>query len=35
MEQASMKKLVASDGYLSFGYEGIYGSFSENTWKGP
>jgi hypothetical protein len=35
MDQASMKTLVANDGYLSFRYEGTYGSFSENTWKGP
>jgi len=35
MDQASMKRLVANDGYLSFRYEGTYGSFSENTWKGP
>ncbi len=35
MHQASMKTLVANDGYLSFRYEGTYGSFSENTWKGP
>jgi hypothetical protein len=35
MEQASMKTLVANDGYLIFRYEGTYGSFSENTWKGP
>jgi hypothetical protein len=35
MEQASMKALVANDGYLTFRYEGTYGSFSENTWKGP
>ena len=35
MEQASMKKLIADDGYLSFRYEGTYGSFSENTWHGP
>jgi hypothetical protein len=35
MNQASMKKLVADDGYLSFRYEGTYGSFSENVWKGP
>jgi|ERR1051325_1460319 hypothetical protein len=35
MDQASMKKLVADDGYLSFRYEGTYGSFSQNTWKGP
>ena len=35
MDQASMKKLVADDGYLSFRYEGTYGSFSESVWKGP
>jgi hypothetical protein len=35
MDQASMKKLVADDGYLTFRYEGTYGSFSENIWKGP
>jgi hypothetical protein len=35
MEQASTKILVANDNNLSFGYEGTYGSFSENTWKGP
>jgi hypothetical protein len=35
MDQASMRTLVANDGYLSFRYEGTYGSFSENTWKGP
>ena len=35
MDQASMKTLVANDGLLSFRYEGTYGSFSENTWKGP
>jgi hypothetical protein len=35
MEQASMKKLVANDGYLNFQYQGTYGSFSENVWKGP
>ena len=35
MHQASMKTLVANDGLLSFRYEGTYGSFSENTWKGP
>src|SRR5687768_2736421 len=34
MDQASMKALVANDGYLNFRYEGTYGSFSENTWKG-
>ncbi len=34
MDQASMKKLVANDGNLNFRYEGTYGSFSENTWKG-
>ena len=35
MDQASMKTLVANDGNLRFQYEGTYGSFSENTWKGP
>jgi hypothetical protein len=35
MEQASIKKLVADDGCLSFRYEGTYGSFSENAWNGP
>jgi hypothetical protein len=35
LDQASMKTLVANDGYLSFRYEGTYGSFSENIWKGP
>jgi hypothetical protein len=35
MDQASIKKLVANDGYLDFRYEGTYGSFSENVWKGP
>jgi hypothetical protein len=35
MDQVSMKTLVANDGYLSFRYEGTYGSFSENTWQGP
>ena len=35
MDQASIKTLVANDGYLNFRYEGTYGSFSENVWKGP
>jgi hypothetical protein len=35
MDQASIKKLIADDDYLSFRYEGTYGSFSENFWKGP
>jgi hypothetical protein len=35
MDQASMKTLVANDGHLRFQFEGTYGSFSENTWKGP
>ncbi len=35
MDQASIKKLVATDGYLNFQYQGTYGSFSENVWKGP
>ena len=35
MEQASTKTLVANDNNLNFRYEGTYGSFSENVWKGP
>ena len=35
MDQASIKKLIANDGYLNFRYEGTYGSFSESVWKGP
>jgi hypothetical protein len=35
MDQASIKKLIANDGYLNFQYQGTYGSFSENVWKGP
>ena len=35
MDQASIKKLIADDDYLSFRYEGTYGSFSENFWKRP
>ena len=35
MDQTSIKTLVANDGNLKFQYEGTYGSFSENTWKGP
>ena len=35
MDQASIKKLFADDGYLNFQYQGTYGSFSENVWKGP
>lgn len=35
LDQASIKKLVANDGYLNFQYQGTYGSFSENVWKGP
>jgi hypothetical protein len=34
MDQVSIKKLVANDGYLNFQYQGTYGSFSENVWKG-
>jgi hypothetical protein len=34
MDQASIKKLTANDGFLNFQYEGTYGSFSENVWKG-
>jgi hypothetical protein len=32
LDQASMKTLVANDGYLSFRYKGTYGSFSENIY---
>ena len=36
MDQASMKKLAASDGSkFNFQYTGTYGSFSEARWKGP
>ena len=35
MEQASTRMLVANDNNLNFRYEGTYGSFSENVWKGP
>jgi hypothetical protein len=35
MDQTSLKNLVADDGYLSFRYQGTYGSFSESVWKGP
>jgi hypothetical protein len=36
MDQASMKKLAASDGNkFNFQYTGTYGSFSEVRWKGP
>ena len=35
MDQTSIKTLVANDANLKFQYEGTYGSFSENTWKGP
>jgi hypothetical protein len=34
MDQASTKKFVVNDVLFKFGYEGTYGSFSENTWKG-
>ena len=35
MDQASAKKLLVNDSLLNFRYEGTYGSFSENVWKGP
>jgi hypothetical protein len=35
MDQTSIKTLVANDANHKFQYEGTYGSFSENTWKGP
>jgi hypothetical protein len=35
MDQASTKKFVVNDPLFKFRYEGTYGSFSENTWKGP
>jgi hypothetical protein len=31
MDQISIKKLIANDGYLNFQYEGTYGSFLENV----
>jgi hypothetical protein len=34
MDQASTKKFVVNDKLFKFRYEGTYGSFSENTWKG-
>ena len=34
MDQASAKKLLVKDSLLNFRYEGTYGSFSENVWKG-
>ena len=34
MDQASAKKLLVNDSLLNFRYEGTYGSFSENVWKG-
>jgi hypothetical protein len=35
MDQTSIKTLIANDANLKFQYEGTYGSFSENAWKGP
>lgn len=35
MDQASARKLLVNDSLLNFRYEGTYGSFSENVWKGP
>jgi hypothetical protein len=34
MDQASTKKLFVNNSHLKFRYEGTYGSFSENVWKG-
>jgi hypothetical protein len=34
MDMASSKKLVVDDGYLSFSYEGTYGSIQKISWKG-
>ena len=34
MNQASAKRLLVNDSLLKFRYEGTYGSFSENVWKG-
>lgn len=35
MDQASARKILVNDDLLNFRYEGTYGSFSENVWKGP
>lgn len=35
MDQASTKKLLVNESRINFRYEGTYGSFSENVWKGP
>jgi hypothetical protein len=35
MDQASTKKLLVNENRINFRYEGTYGSFSENVWKGP
>jgi hypothetical protein len=34
MDQASTKKFAVNDKLFKFRYEGSYGSFSENIWKG-
>jgi len=34
MDQASTKRLLVNNTRLKFRYEGTYGSFSENFWKG-
>ncbi len=34
MDQASARKILVNDDLLNFRYEGTYGSFSENIWKG-
>jgi hypothetical protein len=34
MDMASSKVLVVDDGYLSFRYEGTYGSIQKISWRG-
>ena len=34
MDMASLKMLVANDGYFNFKYEGTYGSIQDIAWKG-
>jgi len=34
MDQASTKRLLVNNNRIKFRYEGTYGSFSENVWKG-
>ncbi len=35
MNLSSTKKIMASDGYFNFKYDGTYGSFQKTFWKGP